>query len=181
MDNWVIGVIVAVVQTVITTTVATIVGIIIKNKWEKEKKEKEELETLREERRAAGEVQRCNLVKTAVHEEVEQLEDKVRTEFSNLRNDFNKELEPICEDTDLMKKAMQKDIRRSLRQDGKILCDRGFASQLEKTEFDELYWSYHNLGKNGVVDALHDEVMHLPENKPSTRRKKSSNKLLENK
>ena len=61
-----------------------------------------------------------------------------------------------------MKKTMQKDVRRSLRQDGDMYVRRGWASHQEKTEYDELYWAYHNLGRNGVMDSLHDKVMDLP-------------------
>ncbi len=167
LDGVVIGLIVAAVQTVITT----IAGLIIKAKWDKEKKAKEELEKLREEKRASIENKRCEVVKQAVHEEIQQLDEKVTGEFKQLRSDFNGELKPICDDIDLMKRAMQKDVRRSLRQDGTALVERGWATQQEKTEFDELYWAYHNLGKNGVVDALHDQVMHLSEKQPSKRKK----------
>lgn len=59
--------------------------------------------------------------------------------MEDLAEDFKKELAPISQDMDLMKRTMQKDVRRSLRQDGKMYCDRGYASQQEKTEFDELY------------------------------------------
>ena len=161
MEGVIIGLIVAAVQTVITT----IVGLIIKAKWDKEKKNRSELERLREEKRCAEENSRCNLVKETIHEEIETLSKEVKQEFTIVK-----------EDTELMKKAMQKDIRRSLRQDGAALVERGWATQQEKTEFDELYWSYHNLGRNGVVDALHDEVMHLPLKKPTARR--SSKKIL---
>lgn len=180
MEGWVIGIIVAAIQTIVTTIIGTILGLIIKNKWEKNKKERNELDKLREEKRAANESKRCEVVKQAVHEEVQKLDEKVMDEFKQLTTNFNGELQPICGDIDLMKRAMQKDVRRSLRQDGKDLVDRGWATQQEKTEFDELYWAYHNLGKNGVVDALHDEVMHLPEKKP-TQRRKSTRVLVESK
>ena len=62
-----------------------------------------------------------------------------------------------------MKKTMQKDTRRSLRQDAAKYIQRGWASGQEKTEYDELYWCYHNLGRNGVVDSDHEKVMALPE------------------
>lgn len=137
---------------VIELTITTIVGLIIKSKWNKRQKEKEELERLREEQRTRADNSRCELVKTTIHEEME-----------DLAEDFKKELAPISQDMDLMKRTMQKDVRRSLRQDGKMYCDRGYASQQEKTEFDELYWAYHNLGRNGVVDSLHDRVMQLPD------------------
>ena len=75
---------------------------------------------------------------------------------------LSKKIEHIDEDLDLMKKTMQKDVRRSLRQDGDMYVRRGWASHQEKTEYDELYWAYHNLGRNGVMDSLHDKVMDLP-------------------
>lgn len=87
----------------------------------------------------------------------------IHAEMGEMKKEFKQELKPIFEDMELMKRTMQKDVRRSLRQDGKMYCDRGYASQQEKTEFDELYWAYHNLGKNGVVDSLHDRVMNLPD------------------
>ena len=83
--------------------------------------------------------------------------------MEDMNDEIKADIKPIADDMDLMKKTMQKDVRRSLRQDGKMYIDRGYASQQEKTEFDELYWAYHNLGKNGVVDVLHEEVMHLPD------------------
>ena len=152
MNDWIVGLIVAAATIVFDTALATIVGLIIKFKWDKRQKEKQELEALREENRQRKDQERCDVMKGIIHEEIEDL---------NL--DFKAELKPIIEDMDLMKKTMQKDVRRSLRQDGKMYCDRGYASQQEKTEFDELYWAYHNLGKNGVVDSLHDKVMNLPD------------------
>ena len=152
MDATVLQWITGLVLIVIELTVTTVVGLIIKTKWDKRQKEKEELERLREEERCRADHERCELVKTTIHEEMEEL-----------AADFKKELAPISEDMDLMKKTMQKDVRRSLRQDGKMYIDRGYASQKEKTEFDELYWAYHNLGRNGVVDSLHDRVMQLPD------------------
>lgn len=99
---------------------------------------------MREQKRQAAEQKRCDDMKTSIHEE----------------------FKPVIADMDLMKKAMQKDIRRSLRQDAVYYIKRGWASHQEKTEYDELYWCYHNLGKNGVVDHDHDKVMNLPEEQP---------------
>ena len=99
---------------------------------------------MRERNRQAAEDKRCNDMKTSIHEE----------------------FKPVIADMDLMKKAMQKDIRRSLRQDAALYIRRGWASHQEKTEYDELYWCYHNLGKNGVVDHDHEKVMNLPEEQP---------------
>jgi len=137
MNEWIVGIILTVVQLVITT----IVGLIVKRWWDKRVKDQNELEHLREVRRVEEENKRCQAVKDSLHQVIE----------------------PLQQDIDLMKRAMQKDVRRSLRQDGAMLKMRGYASHQEKTEFDELYWAYHNLGRNGVVDRLHEEVMALPD------------------
>ena len=176
MDGWITGIIVAAIQTIVTT----IIGLVINSKWNKQKKEKIEFEQLKEERRIQEEVDRVETVKLAVQQEIEKLDEKVSNEFNQLRSDFNAEIKPINEDLSTLKTAMQKDIRRSIRQDGKLLIDRGWATQQEKTEFDELYWAYHNLGKNGVVDALHDQVMHLPEKRPYQPTKQRKNKQNSN-
>ena len=175
MDGWITGIIVAAIQTIVTT----IIGLVINSKWNKQKKEKIEFEQLKEERRIQEEVDRVEAVKLAVQQEIEKLDEKVSNEFNQLRSDFNAEIKPINDDLSTLKTAMQKDIRRSIRQDGKLLSDRGWASQQEKTEFDELYWAYHNLGRNGVVDALHDQVMHLPEKRPyQNKQPRKSTKVL---
>ena len=145
------GVIIGLIVAGINVAVTTIIGLVINSLWNKRIKEKEELANLREQKRQQEENKRCEVVKQAIHEENQAMEGRLGEKIERIDNDL-----------DLMKKTMQKDVRRSLRQDGNAFVKRGYASDLEKTEFDELYWAYHNLGKNGVVDAMHDQVMHLP-------------------
>lgn len=52
---------------------------------------------------------------------------------------IHEEFKPVLIDMDLMKRGMQKDIRRSLRQDASFYISRGWATAQEKTEYDELY------------------------------------------
>ena len=137
VGTWILGIVLVLVQCALTT----IVGLIIKKKWEARDKERKELEDLREQKHQFEEKKRCEDMKDSIH----------------------KEFEPVISDIELMKKAMQKDIRRSLRQDASHYIRRGWASHQEKTEYDELYWCYHGLGKNGVVDNDHKLVMELPE------------------
>ena len=141
-----------VISIVIETAIGTIVGLVIKRQFDKRQEEKKQLEELKEQQRIREENDRCEVVKSAIHSEV-----------CDLKGDFKKELEPLKDDLDKLKKGFQKDLRRSLRQDGSIYLKRGYASHQEKTEYDELYWSYHNMWKNGVVDAEHEKVMHLPD------------------
>lgn len=145
------GVIIGLIVAGINVAVTTIIGLVINALWNKRTKEKEELANLREQQREQHENKRCETMKQAIHEENQAMEGRLGEKIERIDNDL-----------DLMKKTMQKDVRRSLRQDGNAFVKRGYASDLEKTEFDELYWAYHNLGKNGVVDALHDQVMKLP-------------------
>lgn len=113
---------------VVDGVIGTVIGLVIHHYYNKRQKEKTELEALREEKHAAQEEQRCAKMKDAVHAEV-----------MDMKVEFKSDIKPLQEDLDLMKKTMQKDVRRSLRQDGKMYCDRGYASSQEKTEFDELY------------------------------------------
>ena len=147
MDGIVIGIIVAAIEVAVTTTV----GLIINSVWSKKQKDREELERLREvERQQKADARDAKLEKN-FNDKIDRLEKKIDDDTTEIDNNI-----------ELMKKTMQKDVRRSLRQDGDMYVRRGWASHQEKTEYDELYWAYHNLGRNGVMDSLHDKVMDLP-------------------
>lgn len=150
INTWNI-VIAFVVSTVVETAICTIVGLVIKHKWNKHQAEKQRLEELETENFSNAEDKRCEAMKETIYQQMKEM-----------REGFKQDMTPLKEDIELMKKGMQKDIRRSLRQDGEAMVKRGYATQLEKTEFDELYWSYHNLGRNGVMDSLYEQVMSLP-------------------
>lgn len=155
MDTQIVTVVVAfVVSIVIETAIGTIVGLIIKRQFDKRQEERKKLEALEEQQRIQAEDNRCQVVKNTIHNEME-----------GIKAEFKADIKPLQDDLVLMKKTMQKDTRRSLRQDADVYIKRGWVSAQEKTEYDELYWCYHNLGRNGVVDADHDAVMHLPTSK----------------
>ena len=150
INTWNI-VIAFIVSAVVETAIGTIVGLVIKHKWNKHQAEKQRLEELEAENFSNAEDKRCEAMKETIHQQMKEM-----------REGFQQDIIPLKEDVELMKKGMQKDIRRNLRQDGEAMVKRGYATQLEKTEFDELYWSYHNLGRNGVMDSLYEQVMRLP-------------------
>jgi len=152
MDQTVATWIVGIVMIVVEVTITTVAGLIIKHRWDKRQAEKEELRRLREEHRQQEDDARCK-----------KMQDTVHSEMLDMKQELKDDIKPLQEDLDLMKKTMQKDTRRSLRQDAHNFVVRGWASGQEKTEYDELYWCYHNLGKNGVVDSDHEKVMALPE------------------
>ena len=152
MNDWLIGLIVGLIVVAAETVVGTVIGLIIKRWWNKRQADKAELDRLREQERLNADNARCDLMKATIHNEMIDMKIELKTD-----------IKPLQEDLDLMKKTMQKDTRRSLRQDAAKYIQRGWASGQEKTEYDELYWCYHNLGRNGVVDSDHEKVMALPE------------------
>lgn len=46
----------------------------------------------------------------------------------------------------------------------------GYAPLDAKNDFENLYSSYHNLGRNGVMDGIHQRFMELPDETPKKQR-----------
>lgn len=42
---------------------------------------------------------------------------------------------------------------------------KGFATNVERNNFENLYIQYHALGRNGVMDVYHKQLMDLPLNR----------------
>lgn len=40
---------------------------------------------------------------------------------------------------------------------------KGFADYDDRSNMENMYKAYHNLGKNGVMDDMHNKFMQLPE------------------
>lgn len=53
-------------------------------------------------------------------------------------------------------------LRILLRSRGEMYLKRGYATLAEKDDFEDGYMQYHNNGGNGVMDALRDDVLDLP-------------------
>lgn len=43
--------------------------------------------------------------------------------------------------------------------------DKGYAPIYARENFENMWTQYHNLGKNGVMDDVHDKFMELPTEK----------------
>ena len=140
------------IQCALTTTL----GLIIKKNWDKKEAEKKELETLREQNQEKKESARCQKMEAAVHKEIVEMEDR-------LNKQSDKRYSELKEDIGLVKEGLQKDLYIDLvhiYDDLKAKFKKeGYITREEKRDFDALYWSYHKLGKNGIADGMHDEVM----------------------
>lgn len=53
------------------------------------------------------------------------MKDAVHAEMMDMKQELKNDIKPLQEDLDLMKKTMQKDTRRSLRQDAAKYVQRG--------------------------------------------------------
>lgn len=67
-----------------------------------------------------------------------------------------------------LKLGVQALLRNELMHSYKLFIAQGWIDIYEKQNFDNMYQRYHNLGKNGVMNSMHDEIMALPTtpNKP---------------
>ena len=81
--------------------------------------------------------------------------DPIENELSEVRNDIKK---------------LKAGVQASNRADLEVLVDKAenqqWLSQYDKHRFYQLYQAYHNLGKNGVMDASKDKVLALPDVPP---------------
>ena len=62
-----------------------------------------------------------------------------------------------------MMSGMQAILRDRLLQAYRHYEDKGFADYDDRSNIENMYSAYHNLGKNGVMDDMHKKFMLLPE------------------
>ena len=78
--------------------------------------------------------------------------------FNKIRDKHNQN---DREDTALHK-GVQALLRDRLIDGYNTFINRGYVSIVEKQNYDNMYHAYHDLGKNGVMDSMYNEVMELP-------------------
>lgn len=57
-------------------------------------------------------------------------------------------------------------LRDRLLQGYRHYKEKGWADYDDRTNMENIYKQYHNLGQNGVMDQLRDEFLRLPEQPP---------------
>ncbi len=105
-------------------------------------------------------------IENAFNNRIEEIERKFEKHFKENEAEISKHFEAIKDESLLIRRAIQKDAQRDLQQDGEKYLEQGWATLQQKRDFDELYWSYHHLGENGVMNNIHSRVMDLPEKEP---------------
>lgn len=74
--------------------------------------------------------------------------------FSKIRN-LNQELQAL-------KLGMQALLRAELIDDYNKWSEKGYAPIYARQNFENCWFQYHALGKNGVMDDLHEKFLELP-------------------
>lgn len=76
------------------------------------------------------------------------------------------ELNEIKEDLGKVKKGVQVTCRNDLEELADKADKQGYLTRYDKDRFENAYLAYHNLGRNGVMDATYTRIMNMNETKP---------------
>lgn len=105
-------------------------------------------------------------IKKSINEPITKIDEKVT------------DLKALVEKNDsLQNQSLQSLLRDRLLYNYEAYEKLGYASISEKDNWENMYQKYHALGKNGVMDGVHDKIMLLPEKpvKASAQKKKTLN------
>lgn len=69
--------------------------------------------------------------------------------------------------TEAVQKGVQALLRDRLISEYNHYSEKGYAPIYAKENFENMWIQYHNLGKNGVMDSVHDSFMALPTEPPA--------------
>ena len=115
-------------------------------------------------------------------------EDKEQEAIENAKNEHYKQIliQAISDKIDPLEnelyevrddiKKLKAGVQASNRADLQVLVDKAedqkWLSQYDKHRFYQLYQAYHNLGKNGVMDAYKEKILALPDVPPKQEKTK---------
>jgi len=71
--------------------------------------------------------------------------------------------EELSKKDEVVKRGIQALLRHELYDLYNEYYPKGYAPLDVKNDFENIYMGYHNLGKNGVMDGMHERFMGLPE------------------
>lgn len=123
----------------VTTIISQIVIFFFDNsKKAREKRSKENLENIK------------TIVREEVREEVKPIKD---------------EIEKSNKDNELIKAGLQQLLKIDLQSSYEFWLKKGYSPVAIKNDLEKLYWVYHNLGRNGVMDSMREKFNQLPNEK----------------
>ena len=78
---------------------------------------------------------------------------------------FAKRIKENDDETQAVKSGVQALLRAQMISEYNKAKDRGYAPIYAKDNFQNMWDNYHNLGANGVMDAIKDEYLAMPNRK----------------
>ena len=119
-------------------------------------------------------------------EEQKRLEQMKHEEYkSELRSIIGEAVLPIANKLELIeqelikvKKGVQVSNRTDLEEMAEKADKQKFMTAYDKQRFEATYQAYHDLGKNGVMDATRNRILAMPESKPTSKRKSTTKKKI---
>ena len=78
---------------------------------------------------------------------------------------FGKRIKENDKETKAVKLGVQAMLRAQMISEYNKAKDKGYAPIYAKDNFQNMWDNYHNLGANGVMDAIKDEYLAMPNRK----------------
>lgn len=75
---------------------------------------------------------------------------------------FRRDIDMLKADLNALKAGLQATLKNDLKLRYEHWCKRGYAPMDARDDLEKMYQAYHNLGANGVLDALRSEFLALP-------------------
>jgi len=85
------------------------------------------------------------------------------TAFIALLKSLMRKIKMINDENESLKSGVQALLRDRLYDIYVKYIDKGYAPLYVKDNFKNMYEKYHTLGENGVMDAIYEKFMDLPE------------------
>lgn len=106
---------------------------------------------------------------------------KVVNSYDRKKKDAELVAEEIEKKNEVLKRGVQALLRHELYELYDIYYqEKGYAPLDIKNDFEFIYLGYHNLGKNGVMDGIHERFMKLPDEPKEEKSKKTKVSRVEN-
>ncbi len=103
------------------------------------------------------------------------------TKATNSYEKKKKDAEMVADEIEKKNEVLKRGVQALLRHELYALYDeyykeKGYAPLDIKNDFEFIYLGYHNLGKNGVMDGIHERFMKLPDDIESAEDNTEKNK-----
>ena len=93
----------------------------------------------------------------------------IRKYLKKLEDKLDRKFDAVLKEYSAVKYGTQAMLRDRIIQSYNYLTQRGYATIDDRDNLFNMYEHYHNLGGNGVIDGLMDEICNLPIRNPKER------------